>query len=243
MSMDVVGRFFFRFRGQIPVLFLASSILLSFFFENQIVDIQHIRMFYVVAYGLMILGMTFRCFTVGFAKEHSSGRNRHAQVAENLNTLGAYSMMQHPLYFSNSLLWIGAAMMSNQWIIIGCSVLMCIVLLPIIISEESMFLSKHFDEEYHRWERQTPRFFPNPFLYKAPKTSFQWIRLFATEYPTWISICCAVFILQGVCNYLMKDSFVWESSYYAWILVMGLIALSGRFFKYVVVRKWLKKPI
>ena len=243
MTIDIVGRFFFRFRGQIPVFFFASSVLLSFFFENQIVEIQHIHMFYVLAYALMVLGVTFRCFTVGFAKDHSSGRNRHAQVAKNLNTLGAYSMTQHPLYFSNALLWIGAAMMSNQWIILGCSALMCIVIIPIIISEESSFLSKYFGEEYLNWKRQTPSFFPNPLLYKAPKTSFQWIRLFATEYPTWISACCAVFMLQMVSNFQMNGSLIWQSSYYGWIISMGLIALLGRFFKYVVVRKWLKKPI
>ena len=189
------------------------------------------------------IGTFLRIFTLGYAAPHSSGRNRSHQVALHLNTRGIYSIIQHPLYFANLLLWLGIALISNQWSFVVGVVLLSLMLFPVLIQRESAFLRAQFGRDYAQWYSVTPTFFPKPGLWKAPQTSFQWIRLLATEYPTWVSICAGTLLALLMADYRFNGSLTWNLTHFGWCLLGLLIGFSGRFFKYIVVRKWLKMPI
>ena len=48
-----------------------------------------------------------RFYTVGTTPKETSGRNTNQQVAAVLNSTGMYSMLRHPLYLGNYLIWVG----------------------------------------------------------------------------------------------------------------------------------------
>ena len=234
--------FIFRYRGQIPVIALCLFLCISFLFEMPIApnNVLSVRITAIILIGI---GFLYRCFTVGFAALHTSGRNRNMQVAHDLNTLGAYSIAQHPLYFANSILWVSIGLISNQWgLFFGGICLSWFVYRP-LIRRETQFLSQTFGTKYKEWIKHTPLFWPNPFLFKKPNTPFDWWRLFATEYPTWISILTGILTSLLFSNAIQEDALEWRGAYSVLVLTSILIVILGRFFKYVVVRKWLKKSI
>lgn len=242
MRKEEFENFLFRYRGQIPVIGFLVFLCISLLFEFQIVSIN-IHTLRTIALFIIFLGFFSRCFTVGYAAPHSSGRNRNMQVANQLNTLGAYSMVQHPLYFSNSLLWVGTGLISNQWGLFSGSLCLIWLLYRPLIRRETLFLTQTFGSEYKEWKNLTPVFFPNPFQYIKPKTSFDWLRLFATEYPTWVSILAGILTSLLFSNVIPERTILWRDYYTILIITSISIGLMGRFFKYIVVRKWLNKSI
>ena len=51
----------------------------------------------------------------GFAARNTSGRNTgQGQVADKLNTTGAYSLTRNPLYLGNALMWAAVAMLTGS---------------------------------------------------------------------------------------------------------------------------------
>lgn len=243
MNKDNFGNWVFKYRGQIPLVFLWLAFLFSYFFRYQLVDNKNINLLTGIAGLCMIFAAIMRAYTIGFAAQHSSGRNRSEQVAENLNVRGAYSMVQNPLYFANALLWFATSIFSNQWVFVVGVLTLISFLFPIMVLHERDFLRNKFGEEFHRWDKVTPIFIPNPWLFKAPKITFQWTRLLATEYPTWVSICVGILAVHWFGMYLSTGKISMATEHYLLVLCAIMLGFAGRFFKYIVVRRWLKKSI
>ena len=243
MLSEQTGNFIFRYRGQIPIIFLCFSILLGLIFNRPIVTLDFLKELRQFSLGLIVFGAFYRCFTIGFAAPHTSGRNRNEQVAHQLNTSGAYSMSQHPLYFANAFIWIGISTYSNLWVFLFGGILLSWFLIFFLIHRETKFLAKQFGDTYLQWKQKTPLFFPNPLKFRFSVQSFQWVRLFATEYPTWVSVHAGLLILALLSDFMVYHVVIWKLLHSV-ILVSGTtIGFLGRFFKYVVVRRWLNRPI
>jgi protein-S-isoprenylcysteine O-methyltransferase Ste14 len=80
-----------------------------------------------------------------------------------LVTNGAYSLCQNPLYSSLLLFVIPAlSLILNSWLVLTSSVA-GYILFSIFIRYEYNELESIFGEEYLKYKKQTPEFFPNPF--------------------------------------------------------------------------------
>lgn len=55
---------------------------------------------------ISMAGTFIHIYTVGHTPVHTSGRNTAGQVADSLNTTGIYSIVRHPLYLGNFLMWL-----------------------------------------------------------------------------------------------------------------------------------------
>jgi len=110
------GEWLFRWRSYLPL------VLFALVFPAMVVSRQGTAQeswlawdLFCVAVGLM--GEAVRVLTVGFVPRGTSGRNTHGQVAEALNTTGMYSLVRHPLYLGNFLMWMGPALLpANGWL-------------------------------------------------------------------------------------------------------------------------------
>ena len=145
-----IGAFLFKYRGQLPVILLI--ICVPIIFNNQSTE-RKIHPF-IELYGiyfsfiLMLLGHLIRSCAIGYKNLHTSGKNRDQQVAEKLNTRGVYSLIRHPLYLGNFLIWIGLSTLLNSLIFLLISSLFFILMYYFIIQLEEMFLRDKFKKEH-----------------------------------------------------------------------------------------------
>lgn len=63
---------------------------------------------------LSLVGFLIRAYVIGTTPRGTSGRNTKGQVAEELNQAGMYSMVRHPLYLGNYLMWIGIVVFAGN---------------------------------------------------------------------------------------------------------------------------------
>ena len=115
-QLEKLGNQFFKYRGQIPVLFFLVAFGLMHYFPMQENWLN--ACYTIVAIGLVVLGHLIRALAVGKRAAHTSGRNRDQQVAEALNSTGIYSMVRHPLYLGNITTYIGWAVFTGiDWLV------------------------------------------------------------------------------------------------------------------------------
>ena len=102
-----------------------------------------------------------------------NGRNRKEQVAESLNTTGVYSVVRHPLYLGNYLMWAGLMIyIMNPGLFITISLLFWIYYERIMFAEER-FLEAKFGEQFLDWSSHVPAFIPSFKRYVPSRYPFQ----------------------------------------------------------------------
>ena len=230
-SIEHLGNQLFRLRGFVPIFFAVTA------FSVQLIDTTERMSFGFceeIAYFLVVLGHLIRAMTVGHRSMHTSGRNRSHQVAEVLNTKGMYSIVQHPLYLANMLIWVGwTTLLSIPWLIVAASIVFVVYYWFIMFAEEQ-FLRRKFGEEYERWHRRTPRLIPNPFLYASSSNDFSWRIVFKNEYPGWTaSLTIALCIYTLLVNKIYPLSEFYSSYLKGWLIFGSGIAIFGLTFRYL----------
>ena len=94
------------------------------------------------------------------------------QQAESLNTSGLYSVVRHPLYLGNYLMWLGVALFPRTWwppVIV--SLVFWLYYERIMFAEEE-FLRRKFGTLYTAWAAITPAFLPRLARWRPPAVSF-----------------------------------------------------------------------
>jgi protein-S-isoprenylcysteine O-methyltransferase Ste14 len=242
-NFQSLGGFFFRFRGQLPLAFLVILIPLSFWIKYPLYPADSMLIIRVISTLLIFLGIAIRALVIAQKAPHTSGRNRHEQVAHSLNTGGLYSVTQHPLYIGSFLIWIGICIRFNNVFFIAGILLFSVLMLYIIINSEAEFLKNKFGQAYEAWSKATPAFYLNPLRFKASLYPMDGIRVLATEYPTWVSVFAGLLMIDIIRFFYFELDHVVLYRMAGWSITALLIGFGGRFFKYVVVRRWLKRSI
>ncbi len=236
--MEKRAGWMFRYRGQIPVFLLLFVIPFVMRYDIPFANYPWQRKFLNVFSMLLILsGTAFRFYITGYRLPHSSGRNRKNQVAESLNQLGAYAMCQHPLYFANFLLWIGIALLSNHMLIVLGSIPLSLYIHFRLIRTEQSYLSQKFGDSYTFWSNKTPVFWPSLKAYKPNEIAFNTKRVFATEYPTWVSVVVLSWGMIKLRYVNLETSLKWDGTDILFLGAAFLVGIGGRFYKYVVLKK------
>jgi protein-S-isoprenylcysteine O-methyltransferase Ste14 len=230
-SLEHLGNQLFKYRGFVPVLFAIVA------FSIQLIDTHEqwgFSEFEGLALFLVVFGHLIRALTVGHRSIQTSGRNRSHQLAEVLNTEGMYSIVRHPLYLANILIWIGwTTLLSIPWLIVAATIVFVVYYMFIIYAEEQ-FLRRKFDQEYEGWHRRTPRLIPNPFLYTSNSNDFSWRIVFKNEYPGWTaSMTIALCIYSLLINKIYPFSEFYRSYVEGWLVFGGGIAIFGLTFRYL----------
>ena len=172
-SFEKSGNLLFKYRGQIPILLFILAVPAIYFtdysgFSNKLIFIVKATAILVCALGLAI-----RIYTVSTVADFTSGRNRKEQVAESLNTTGIYSIVRHPLYLGNYLMWSGLLIyIMNPGLFIIISLLFWIYYERIMFAEER-FLEAKFGQEFLTWSSRVPAFIPSFKKYITSRHSFQ----------------------------------------------------------------------
>ncbi len=136
----------------------------------------------IAALVIALAGLAVRGLSVGYARPGTSGRNTGEQRARGLNTTGIYSLVRHPLYLANFLMFLGFILAVHvAWLVLVCVALYALYYERIMMAEED-FLHAKFGAKYADWASATPAFFPRPGGWRTSVRGFSWRRVLRAEF-------------------------------------------------------------
>jgi len=204
-TMEATGAKLFKYRGQIPVLIFALSLPILFFTNDKLYDSINFHWGWggplytictIVSLLLVFAGLALRAYTVCTTPKGTSGRNTAKQVADHLNTKGIYSVVRHPLYLANYLIWAGLLVYTmNIFAFVTVSLVYWIYYERIMMAEEAFLRSKYGDE-FEEWAARVPAFLPKWSLYEPGMLQFSWKTLIRREYATFMSVLVSYTVLD-----------------------------------------------
>ena len=185
-DMRQQGNWLFKYRSYLPlfilVIGLALYILKEFnlnFILGQETTYEFIYNF--ICLGIGLFGLYIRFHVVGYAAENTSGKNTAEQKADTVNSTGFYSIVRHPLYLGNFLMWLSAAMLiANIWFILVFCLVYWVYYERIMYAEEA-YLRDKFGDSYLNWANTVPTFFPRCKNYRKPSLPFNWMKAIKSE--------------------------------------------------------------
>ena len=145
-----IGAVLFRYRGFLPVPFLAVPLL---------VPGTQTRTGWMVAALFIVAGELFRLAGVSAAGTVTRRRSRDVQ---RLVTYGIFGWMRNPLYVGNLLIWVGFVVGSGVLWFLPIAVVLFAIEYTLIVRYEEGVLESIFGEEYVAYKARTPRWFPRP---------------------------------------------------------------------------------
>jgi protein-S-isoprenylcysteine O-methyltransferase Ste14 len=126
----------------------------------------------LVALLVALAGLVVRFLVAGFVPKGTSGRNIEGQEAAALNTTGLYTLVRHPLYLGNFLMWLGVVLLAaHGWLAVVFTLLFWIYVERVMAAEEA-YLEERFGEDFRAWAARTPAFLPRRLRWESPPLGF-----------------------------------------------------------------------
>lgn len=181
------GNWLFRWRSYLPIIILVIGIPVYLGTRNGgaifLFGKADFTWFYeLICLLVSICGLLIRVYAVGHTPANTSGRNtKEGQVADSVNTTGIYSILRHPLYLGNYLMWLGIAMLTGSLCFVAIFSLLFWIYYERIMFAEEQFLSRKFGVAYDNWASNTPAFIPDLKKFKEPSLPFSWKKVLKKE--------------------------------------------------------------
>ena len=233
-EMEKQGNFLFKYRGILPLIVLVLGVIVLYLSKLNKVEVQYHYLHDFIYLFICLLGLSIRILVVGFTPKGTSGRNVKKQVANILNTSGIYSIVRHPLYLGNFLIWLGIVLfIENIWLVVLFVFVFWVYYERIMFAEEQ-FLRKKFGDQYLQWAEKTPAFIPNFKLWKSPELTFSYKKILKKEKNGFTAIFLLILLFKVVGEYAMTGSFIPKEKH--WIVLAGF-----SFLLYIILRYMKKK--
>ena len=222
-SFEKQGNFLFKYRGQFPVLLFILSVPFICLTDYTLINYKEHNLFMFTAILISVLGFLVRFYTIGTTPKGTSGRNTKEQVADVLNSSGMYSMLRHPLYLGNYLIWLGISLASfNIYFVVIMSLLFWIYYERIMFAEER-FLERKFGEDYLNWASKLPAFLPSILNFKESDTKFSIITVLRREYASVLAAVVGFTFIEVLRTYFSTNN--WSISDCTVEMLVGTIIL------------------
>lgn len=226
------GNWLFRHRSYLPLLFFPVIFMEIRHFNpgqyNQMDLIWELACLVISFFGLGI-----RIFTIGYVPQKTSGRNTTKQIADVLNTTSIYSVVRHPLYLGNFLMWLGIILfVRSWWLDLVFMLAYCLYYERIMYAEEE-FLRQKFGDTYTEWAVKTPAFLPNFYNWQSPKFPFSWRAVLKNEYRGLAGIIFMFILLKMISNFFINGKLELE---WPWVEI-----LIGNILLYIIIYLLAKK--
>lgn len=164
------GAWLFRWRSYLPLLVLTSLAALSFAFPSS--NAGRLDNWELAGMLVAVAGLVLRAWTVGHAPAGTSGRGTRKLEAASLSTEGMYSVVRHPLYLGNLLIWAGVATTTGSLAAVVVTILVFWIYNERIMLAEERFLQGRFGSVFTRWAARTPALLPAPRLWRPHRLPF-----------------------------------------------------------------------
>ncbi|HET7321688.1 MAG TPA: isoprenylcysteine carboxylmethyltransferase family protein, partial [Longimicrobiaceae bacterium] len=214
------GLWLFRWRSYLPVLFLllfvGPMLHFTYFGGSETTD----RVWELFCLLIALSGLAVRVVAVGFTAPGTSGGNTRAQRADSLNTTGMYSVVRHPLYLGNFLMWMGVALLPHHaWLAAVVALVFCVYYERIMFGEEE-FLRKKFGSPYEEWASRTPAFVPAFSRWTPPRYPFSLRLTLRREHPGFFALIILFTAIEVLGDRVVLNRWAVDPLW-AWIFGVG----------------------
>ena len=144
---------------------------------------------------LLVVGILLRIFARRTIGEHTRGV---VHAAPTLVTTGAYSLMRHPLYVSNTFIASGAILFHLGFELWALPFFAFLFSLEFALSKaEDRFLESSFQDEWNNWKDRTWAFFPNPRNFRPTPQPTSFFQSLWADRSTWLWVFLLIFVLYS----------------------------------------------
>lgn len=201
-ELATTGDVLFRWRSYMPLV-LVPLFILSVFDDRPRTPFAWELLCFVVA----LSGLFLRAYIIGTAPAGASARGTRRPTADSLSTLGAYSVVRHPLYLANTLIALGCAMLSGSWYLPVIVVLLSFIYHERIAAREEAFLQSAFGDSFRAWARNVPAMIPAFGGYRPAGVPFQTRRVIMQESHGLCAIGTAFLVLDTLEDSVRAQTF------------------------------------
>jgi len=219
---EKVGQWLFRFRSYVPLVMLPVYLIVLYIKRNTLDNFTNDYDWTLLCFFVGSLGMLIRTFAVGFSAPKTSGRNVKTQVANSINKTGIYSLIRHPLYLGNSLIWLGLAMRLKLWWLVLLVMTYYWMYYEKIMFTEEEFLRKKFGSEYENWANITPALIPDFKHWVKPEGKFSLKKIIRKENDGVYAFVMNLFFIELAADYF--NDFAVDLSLF-WIVIISVSSL------------------
>lgn len=194
-EFEASGTWLFRRRGYLPLL-LFPMLLMAAADAPPAAGRPLDLAWQGLCIALALSGLAVRAVTAGFVPRDTSCRNLARPQAESLNRTGLYSVVRHPLYLGNYLMWLGVAAFPRVWwapLIV--SLVFWLYYERIMFAEEE-FLRRRFGTEYAAWASSTPAFLPRLSRWRPPAERFSPLTVLRREHSSLLALIASLTALE-----------------------------------------------
>jgi protein-S-isoprenylcysteine O-methyltransferase Ste14 len=191
-EFEAAGNWLFRRRGYLPLLLFPMLLVAAGNADGTTLGAG----WEALCAGVALGGLALRGATVGFVPKDTSQRNRTRPQAEALNTAGLYSVVRHPLYLGNYLMWLGVALFSRAWWAPVIASLVFWLYYERIMFAEEEFLRRRFGGDYTVWASATPAFLPRLRGWRPPETHFSLLTVLRREHSSLLALVASLTALK-----------------------------------------------
>jgi protein-S-isoprenylcysteine O-methyltransferase Ste14 len=194
-EFEATGTWLFRHRGYLPLLL--SPVLVAAAASSSPLPDRRLQLVWEGACVLLAIGgLALRVTTIGFAPRATSGRGTGGPRAESLTTSGLYSVVRHPLYLGNYLMWLGVALFTRAWWAPVIVTLVFWLYYERIMFAEEEFLRRRFGELHASWAAVTPAFLPRLDRWRPPEVGFCALTVLRREPSSLLALVTALTALE-----------------------------------------------
>lgn len=231
-SFEKSGNQLFRYRGQMPVILFILAVPAIYYSDYSMLNNEIILAINFLAPGVSLTGFIVRSIAIGTTPKGTSGRNRSEQVAESLNVSGIYSVVRHPLYLGNFLMWAGIVIFTYNMVFFFLVSLLFWLYYERIMFAEERFLEKKFGNLYLDWSEKVPAFIPAFGKYQAGQIPFSFKTILRREYSGVLGTAVGFAYVDFLRLFFETGNFEWNRiSLYA-VAVSIILALVLRTLKH-----------
>jgi protein-S-isoprenylcysteine O-methyltransferase Ste14 len=234
------GRWLFRWRSFLPLLLLPFAVgpLRQSDWMSEALGPRLASLWDYFCLLLAVTGLGIRIFTVGCVPAGTSRRSTREQSAASLNISGMYSLMRHPLYFGNFIIFIAfVLMLKNIFFTLLSGLVYCLYYERIMLAEEE-FLKRHHGQSYCDWAALTPAFIPRLRGWIRPALPFSWRSALRREFHS-VLLIGTIFLLIEIFRTPMGEIDTLIERLREKPFWLALFVFSAAFYLVVlIIKKW-----
>lgn len=219
-ELEKSGNWLFRRRSWLPVTIIVLAVIYLFIANRSVIYFNYT--WEIMCILVSVAGELVRSFTVGYVPRNTSGRNVMDQVADELNTTGIYSVVRHPLYIGNFLMWLGPVLfLRSVWCVIIFVLAYWLYYERIMFAEEQ-YLRRKFGETFDAWATSVRAVIPGFRHKKKANLPFSFRNVLRREYNS-ITNLFIVFAILDLFRNIAVTGRVYMEPLYVTLLASALI--------------------